>query len=243
MENETNVSEETHTPAHINQPEIYDSNAIQKIEIGDGVFAVMKPYTDKRYLSYLAEITEKLNETLKSKGVDTEAEVEEHEIKESLLQDIALADELLEALEGYEDLPEDWKSLISAEDKIALLRKATRFTIDEDSRKFTLGAFTEVPTVCYFNDKLASQTHKLRRTTIDNSSRYALIQAKRYKVGESSRVGRKNVVQITPQEENKAALYDQMIESVTGFERSDVPIRVKSMVVDYVFQSSLDEKK
>lgn len=219
---------------------IYDAEAVQRIPVGDGVCAVVKPYSDKRYLEYRDDFVKAVNEALKETKGATNAE--EEEIKQALEKDCELCDALLDTLEGYEDLLADWKESISVEDKQAIIRKATNFVIDEDSEKFSLGKIV-VPTACYFNGEVARQSHVLRRKSIDDSSRYALLKTKQFKVTPGKKLGEDNLVQVTPQDEAKSALYDAMRERVEGFANDNVPMRVKILVIDYIFPASIPGKK
>lgn len=218
---------------------IYDANATQKIPVGEGVYAVVKPYSDERFTEYRKDFVKSLNEIMK-KGDG--ANLEEAEIKQAIENDCALCDELLDALEGYADLPADWKALISAEDKLAIIRKALNFVIDEESEKLSLGQLV-VPTACYFNGEVARQSHVLRRKTIDDSSRYALLKSKDYKVTPARKFGADKQVEITPQDEGRIALYDDMRQSATGFANDKVPSRVKILVIDHIFSTAVDNQK
>lgn len=218
---------------------VYDADATQHIPVGDGVFAVVKPYSDELYLQEQKELTELVNQSLQR---DADQEVSEVEIKEALLRDVKLADELIETLENYPDLPENWRELLSVEDKQAIIRKALNFVVDEDRKRLSLGK-TVVPTACWFNGEVANQEHILRNKTIDDSSRYALIQSKQYKTEKSKKFGKEDSYQIVSQVEAKWKLYLDMRESVKGFANDKVPMRVGVMVIDYVFAKSLDVKK
>lgn len=219
---------------------IYDADATQKIPIDEGVYAVVKPYSDERYEQYRTAFVKAINEM--TKRGETER-FEEAEVKQAIEMDCELCDELLENIEGYPDLPGDWKQEISAEDKLELIRKALHFVIDEDARKFSLGATMTIPTACFFNGKVARQKHNLRRKTIDDSSRYALLKSKEFKVSEAKRLGKNHAVEFTPQDEAKVRLYDEMLQSIEGFRNDKVPSRVKILVIDYVFAASIAAKK
>lgn len=217
---------------------IYDADETQRIPVGDGVFAVVKPYTDEKFLKVRQEFAELVNESLQ-RGEDQE--VTQEEIKQALVRDVKLADELIENLEGYPDLPGDWKELLSVEDKQAIIRKALNFVIDEAESEFVLGK-TVVLTACYFNGKVANQRHILRKKTIDDSSAYSHLVTKQYKPVKIKKFGQKDAFEFILQDQAKAALYDSMIESPEGFQNNKVPLRVKVLVIDHIF-SVLDGKK
>lgn len=218
---------------------VYDADATQRIPVGDGVSAVVKPYSDELFVRYQNELTELTNRSLQR---DSDQEVSEVEVKEALLRDVNLADELIETLENYPDLPTNWKELLSVEDKLAIIRKALNFVIDEDKKKLSLGKII-VPTACYFNGKVVNQFHHLRNKTIDDSSRYALIQSKQYKTEKAGKLGKDNIYTVVSQHQAKWELYLDMRQSVEGFVNDKVPMRVGVMVIDYVFGKSLDGKK
>ncbi|KAK0039550.1 hypothetical protein Bpfe_031035 [Biomphalaria pfeifferi] len=223
--------------------EIYDVEATQRIKVDDEVIAVIKPYSDERYLKFRDELTKKINEYLKNnKKADLTDEVSELEIKESILLNQELADELIDSLENVEDLPADWKSLISYEDKIQLLETAHRFVIDEDNKKFSLKEIN-VPTACFFNGKAVRQNHKLRPKSIDDSSKYAWITSKELKVTQTGRLEKEKTVEFFSQDEKKAELYDSMLIKAENFKNDKVPLKVKVLVIDYVFASTVNQKK
>ncbi len=218
---------------------IYDAQAVQKIQIDDGVFAVVQPYTDNQFLQFRKDFADAINEVLKKGDAKN---ISEAEMKTSVEIDLSLAKELVETLEGYPELPTDWKDSISIEDYLQLIGTAHNFVIDEDAKKFSLGK-TFVPTACYFNGKVARQKHYLRKKTIDDSSKYALIKSKEYERKPSNKLGVDDLFILHPQDIEKAALYDEMKESVEGFKNDVVPMRVKVLVIDYIFASTINPKK
>ena len=217
---------------------VYDADAVQKIPVGDGVYAVVTPFTDEMFLQNRREFAEKVNEFIKR---GDEREMSEIEIREALIKDCELADKLIENLENYPDLPADWKELMSAEDKQAIIRKATTFVIDEERDLISLGK-TIVPTAAYFNGEVTNQTHILRRRTIDDSSAFTHITSKQYKPLKNKKFGQKTGAEFVPQDAAKAALYDAMLESVSGFAGNKVSLRVKVLVIDHIF-TPVDAKK
>jgi len=217
----------------------YDAYAVQKIQIDDGVFAVVQTYSDERFLQYRKDVSDKINEFLQKGDAKN---IREAEMKAAVEIDLSLAQELVETLEGYPDLPSDWKDSISIEDYLQLIGTAHNFVIDEEAKKFSLGK-TYVPTACYFNGKVARQKHYLRKKTIDDSSKYALIKSKEYERKPSNKLGVDDLFFLHPQDIEKAQLYDEMKESVDGFENEFVPLRVKVLVIDYIFASTINPKK
>lgn len=224
----------------VEKENVFDAEATQEFLIDKeaNVFAVVKPYKDELYLQSRKNFVEAVNDFVR-KGI--EREVTEAEIKANLIRDSKIADELIETLKNYPDLPENWKELLPFEDKQSIIRRATNFVIDEDSKKITLGK-TIVPTACYFNGEPARQQHVLRLRTIDDSSRYALIESKQFKPEKIDRLGGKTVNLLVLQDEAKWKLYQEMRESVKGFANDKVPMRVGVMVIDHIFADLLPKK-
>lgn len=221
----------------------YDADATQKILIGGNAFAAVKPYTDEKYLANQKEFAEDVNKRIAS-GADNK--LSEDDIKANLIKDCELADELISALEGIEDLPEDWKDLVAPEDKVSIVKRAINFIIDDEENEgisFKNLLKIVVPTASYFNNIVSQQTHTLRRKTIDDSSAYAYIASKSYNPKKATKFGQKDYVEIVPQDEAKGRLYDEMLESVDGFVNNKVPLRVKVLVIDHVFKSTIGTGK
>jgi hypothetical protein len=215
----------------MSEENIYDIAATQKLEIDEGVFVIVKPYTDAHFSSDLTAYADKLNQALKSAKTQTEASAAE--IKEALMFDVDVAKSLVETIEGF-DLTDNWRDDISAEEYLDWFNTAHKFAVNEDKKKFSLSQ-NIVPTVCEFNGKLAYQFHTLRRKTIDDSSKYVLIQTNEYTSTPSKIIGKSATVEYKSQHQAKADLYDDMLESVKGFANDKVPMRVKILVIDYIF--------
>lgn len=212
-----------------------DITAEQRLSLGGGMFAVMNTYPDTHWKMRRDEFWKYIN----SLNLDEDSEAANLEkFKHNFEQDYELFKILCKTIDGVE-LPENWKNEFAPEDARKLVTMITNFVIDEDTRKFNpFAKEITVPTACLFNGKPAKQIHTLKRQTIDLSSRYSHIKSKQLKYDETLE---RNLV--IPQEESKAELYDEMFISQTGFKDGNIPVRVKAMVIDWVFAPSIPEKK
>jgi hypothetical protein len=199
---------------------LYDMNAVQTYEFeidGETVAIKIKPLTDEYYKELFAGID------LSSDNKETQRKIYEAQLKQF--------NELVIDAEKYD---------FDIEDIIQIMARYELARV-RDVIKATEGF--AVVTECYFDGKPTSQTHLLRKKTIDDSIEYSGIAARQYKAKPGKSLDSETNYTYVPQHQAKADLYDSMMRSADGYEDHKVPIRVKALVIDNIFGSKLSPKK
>lgn len=225
-------------------PVVYDPSAKNRFvfEIKEGGFAydvafVFGPMDDDdRYLTWLKEF--------KIKG--TEEDVQE----ESREASIRYWDDVIDSVEMDFPEGENWKQLVTEDEKLHSLKHALAVAISDDVEKakgkLTRTAVTDtqaVITECWYGGDVVRQTHVMRGKTRELEKKYARIEQKRFKQEQIGGLRRKARVEYVVQDHRVGELYDEMLVSVTGFAGDKVPLRFKTAVVHAMFTSEIDQKK
>lgn len=225
-------------------PLVYDADAQQRFafEIIEGAEKfetahIFNSLGDERYLQYLK---------------DGKIEGNEDEVKEEVqAATVSLWRDLVDRLENVEiEGDSDFRDLVDVENEIIPAMGAyLAIAIVEPEvvvsgvRKLSADNNLKVITEAYFNGKPIQQTHILSRKTQETSKTYDRICKNEYK---QERMGGglklKPRTRFVPQVKAKGELYDQMAVSHEGF-KGRVPVRFKATVIDYIFASTLQQKK
>ncbi len=224
--------------------EIYDPTAHNRFEFeiraNGGIYDVAFVFgevSDERYLRWLKDFN--------VSGTEDSVDENSREATVDLWNDIVVRAENVE----YDD-DADWKALIDPQDKIDSINPLLAVAIVEPEEKrrekLRLGAVENITVIteAWQNGTTVQQTHKLRPKTLELEKKFSRIRARRLqqaKIGGSLK--RKAPIRYIPQDEAIAALYDEMLVSVSGFANETVPLRFKTAVVDSLFASRLDPKK
>lgn len=203
---------------------------------------VFKALTDEKYLEYVKGINASADED--------DSESNESEILAKLWREQIQAVENLEVEEG-----KDFRDVVDTETEVVPSIKNFLAVVVVETEKIgtgkrkgtTAAASTEIVTTeAYFNGAPVRQTHvlKSKKSNEEFSKKYARIEKNQWKTEITKGLRRQPKVEFFPQIEAKAALYDQMCISTTGFAGDKIPVRFKSVVVDHIFAAAtLDPKK
>lgn len=215
-------------------PVLYDADARNRFEYevegGSEIAHVFAPLGDDRYMQW--------NRDLKVKGNEDDVSEEAREASVKLYDDLIIEVENIEYPEGS-----DWKSLLDSQYKIDALNDLLAVAIveaePEKGGKLQLGtpdANQTIKTECYFNGKLAEQTHVLVKRTFEFEKKYDRIQAKRTKQQKIGGLRRRQAnVEYVPQDDKLGGLYDEMSVSSEGFANGKIPLRFKVLVMHNIF--------
>lgn len=195
------------------------------------------PLTDERYMQW--------NHELKVRGDQDEIEESSREAT------AALWDDLVPEVEGIEyPANADWKALFPTSAKVESVNNLLAVAIVTDEgqkgKKLVLGASQPTQTItteCWFNGEIARQSHVMAARTIELEKKYARIESKKVrqeKIGGLNK--RKAKIEYVPQDEAKGELYDEMQISAKGFAGDVIPLRFKTIVVDFIFAPTLSPK-
>jgi|GEM_PF-6094515 len=226
-----------------NTSQIYNMHAQNRFEFEierDGqsydVPQTFKPLSDERYIQWLNDLSVRSN-------ANGEVEEKAREATAKLWDDVIADVENIDYDEGT-----DYRPLFAAADKIEAMNNFLAVSVvsnDGTRGRLRLGAASEtqvVRTECWFNGEIVEQTHVLRTKTFELEKEYDRIQAKRTKRETTRGLRRQAKVEYIPQDEALGKLYDSMSVSVDGFTDGEIPLRFKTLVMNYVFAPSLKAK-
>lgn len=135
-----------------------------------------------------------------------------------------------------EELPENWKDLTPAEDKVAAIAELlfAELVADENAgsteqrrRSWGLSDSTKtIKLVAYFDGREVEVSHTLKAKTAEEVMAYDRIKSgvRIHKTG----------MQLKPHMKQKGELYDKMIRSTTGY-AAEVPLHHKALVITAIF--------
>jgi hypothetical protein len=145
------------------------------------------------------------------------------------------------AVAGYGDegepLPENWKDLVPAEDKVAAIAELLFVEIVEEGnagnpeqRRRSWGSSVSTKTIkllAYFDGREVEVSHNLKAKTAEDVMAYDRIKSgvRIHKTG----------MQLKPHMKQKGELYDKMIRSAEGYAGDSVPLHHKALVITAVF--------
>lgn len=234
---------------------IYDANARNRFEYEVNhngqkydIAPVFGPLEDERYMQWVRDLKVK-----GSQGGD--ATDESREATVALWDDVILEVENVEYPEGAE-----WKSLIDSGTKLESMNDLLAVAIVEPEEtvksKLVLGKVDATHTViteAWFNGEPVQQEHILKTKSFELEKKYERIMSKRIREEKTRGLHRRKAqIEYVPQDEKIGELYDEMCVSVSGFISSPtettlgfgkaVPLRFKTLVINYIFAPKLDAK-
>ena len=109
-----------------------------------------------------------------------------------------------------------------------------------------LQAEQTIVTEVWFNGQVVQQQHVLKPKTLEWEKKFERIQKKRFREEKIKGLHRrKPTIEFIPQDDKIGELYDEMVIDALGFAATApgrVPLRFKTLVINYVFAPKLDQK-
>lgn len=222
---------------------LYDADVRNRFELnvreGTNLYETahgFEPLSDERYLQWLKEF--------KLKG---DEEIMDEESREAGCR---LWDELIFEVANI-DVPEgqDFRTLIPTPEKLEALALFVDCAIGADitrvkgPRKLGSGETQIIPTECFFNGRIATQLHELKKVDIEWQKKYTRIKNKEFKQEKIGGLRRKPKIEYIPQDLQYGELYDDMFVSQEGFANGKIPLRFKTLVINHLFGERLSQKK
>jgi hypothetical protein len=200
--------------------DIFDAEAVQEyvFKIYDQDVAIrIKPISDDRYIKIFEDIGEK-----------SESEKNLRKVYEAF---VSVGEEVIEQ---YAELDLEIEQVIEVINRYQFIAAKS---VTKNAENII------VQTECWFDKLVVSQTHTLRKKTINDSIEYSGISAREYVSKPTSSMKDSVTYTYVDQHKAKAELYDSMILKVEGFKNAIVPIRFKAGIMDRLFGKSISPKK
>lgn len=196
---------------------------------------IFNPLSDERYMQWLRAFKMRGNEdALDEQSREATCALWDELIHE--VENIAVS----EGLDFREVIPDPEKlEAISAFVAVAIAADIERVT---GSRCFTPDATQTVTTEAWVNGEIATQSHVLKRVSVEWQKKYSRIAAKRFKQERIGGLRRQPQLEYVPQDHKFGEMYDEMVVSNTGF-AGRVPLRFKTVVIEHLFGERLSQKK
>ena len=198
---------------------------------------VYKPFTDERHIAYVKTINH---------DFDAKKAVEIVRAAKILLwRDLIKEIKNIETVGGvdFRDLVDEDNEIIPSIDNFIIISIVEPEKVSGGVRPLVISDEVKVVTECFFNyPNTAQQTHRLKKGK-EWAAKFQRIAGKQWKEEKIGGLRREPKVIFTEQIEAFGKLYDEMLISVTGFKDDKVPARFRIKVLDYIFTSTLNEKK
>lgn len=197
-----------------------------------------RPLDDERYVQYIKDFNVKADET------DGSAEATE-EISEA---SVKLWDDLILEVENIEvEGDQDFRELIDYKEKSEGINSLLAVVVlppeaANGKRKLSKQNEMVVVTEAYFNGQPVQQTHRLQAKTLEWEKKFNRIAARQYKEESTKGLRKKRSFTYVPQDEAFGKLYDEMKIEAVVFVGDIIPLRFKTVVMDYVFASPIKKK-
>lgn len=224
---------------------IYDAAARNRFEfeveqggVKYDIAPVFGPLSDERYMKWIGDINVRGTQ-------DGETTDDGRDAMVALFDDIIVEVGNIEYPDGA-----DWKSLIDSSIKVESLNQFLAVAIVEPEGqkggKLRLGELQSNQTLvteCWFNGQIVQQKHLMQPKSLEWEKKYERIQKKRFREEKIKGLHRrKPTIEFVPQDEHIGELYDEMCSVHAGFVGDVVPLRFKTLVINYIFAPKLDQK-
>lgn len=214
---------------------VYDADAQQRfsfvVDGDDETTHIFNPISDERYFEFDQNSRIKLIDDGESIITDNSAAL------------VNLFDDAIVDVEGIEgEKPADWKAEIDADkEKIPSISAYLAVAAFSNNKRSWGQTDSTVLTEAYFNNKTAQQTHFLRKKTVDDVRDFRRFQ--KIPLATKRKGLKSSELSMPSNGERKAELYDRMQTKPAEGYVGRVPAWHKIAVIDFLFSSSLTQKK
>lgn len=211
--------------------DLYDGNAPQRIPLeiteGSDKFETahnVGPVTDAMFLEFVGSIDPAIDDAAELQAaLETSAT--------SLWRQVVRSVENIEADDDFRELI-DFSEIESVIQSLLNVHVERPTDVTPGVRTLSAKATVQVRTRAFLSGRVLTQSHRLVRRTDEHRKKYEQI----YSGGDDDAQRQINRAKA------KGALYDEIAVSQDGF-KGKVPLRFKTVVVDYYFESSISGKK
>lgn len=213
----------------------YDAGAVQRFLFDEDaddteIVCVFESLSDERFAEYSRQSKTKLTDDGTTLSIENEKPLVD------LWNDLA-AD--IEGIEG--EKPATWKDEID-DYKYKIPSMAKYLAVAAYGAKKVWGQTgTPIYTDSFFNGKITTQTHYLRKANVDDVRAHKRFQ--RIPLGGKAKGLESSDITISSYAIDKGKLYDQMKEKNAEGYANDVPLWHKVAVIDFVFAAGITAKK